>query len=280
MCVCACAAQSFEALNQRAVAVVVDPVQSVKGKVVIDAFRLISPQVREGSAPPPRLSMHACMPLDPHLPAWGMHRRANGGMMGVGMHACMHAAPSASASAPPLPPCCTAQRRRMCSPAAWLPNGEMCTPHGCGCGCCCFYCCLSDHDAGAGAPPDNVQLGPPEQTLHPGAHPRPQQALLLHRHQLPVRHHSLSSLGGVQHGCTARASSRSGVQQSGVPCELPRDDDDAKPAAAQKTAGGELNCTRAPACLCTAARTSWRSACCSTCPSARGPAAWGCRTSQ
>eukprot|EP00878_Enallax_costatus_P004094 GHUV01004320.1.p1 GENE.GHUV01004320.1~~GHUV01004320.1.p1 ORF type:complete len:312 (+),score=105.96 GHUV01004320.1:820-1755(+) len=36
--------QSFEALNQRAVAVVVDPVQSVKGKVVIDAFRLISPQ--------------------------------------------------------------------------------------------------------------------------------------------------------------------------------------------------------------------------------------------
>lgn len=36
--------QSFEALNLRAVAVVVDPVQSVKGKVVIDAFRLISPQ--------------------------------------------------------------------------------------------------------------------------------------------------------------------------------------------------------------------------------------------
>ncbi|KAJ9529701.1 26S proteasome regulatory subunit [Haematococcus lacustris] len=36
--------QSFEALNQRAVAVVVDPVQSVKGKVVIDAFRLISHQ--------------------------------------------------------------------------------------------------------------------------------------------------------------------------------------------------------------------------------------------
>jgi 26S proteasome regulatory subunit N11 len=31
-------------LNQRAVAVVVDPIQSVKGKVVIDAFRLINPQ--------------------------------------------------------------------------------------------------------------------------------------------------------------------------------------------------------------------------------------------
>lgn len=35
--------QSFEALTERAVAVVVDPIQSVKGKVVIDAFRLISP---------------------------------------------------------------------------------------------------------------------------------------------------------------------------------------------------------------------------------------------
>jgi len=36
--------QSFEALNARAVAVVVDPIQSVKGKVVIDAFRSINPQ--------------------------------------------------------------------------------------------------------------------------------------------------------------------------------------------------------------------------------------------
>lgn len=34
---------SFEQLSERAVAVVVDPIQSVKGKVVIDAFRLISP---------------------------------------------------------------------------------------------------------------------------------------------------------------------------------------------------------------------------------------------
>jgi 26S proteasome regulatory subunit N11 len=36
--------QSFEALNSRAVAVVIDPIQSVKGKVVIDVFRLINPQ--------------------------------------------------------------------------------------------------------------------------------------------------------------------------------------------------------------------------------------------
>jgi len=37
--------QSFEQLNPKAVAVVVDPIQSVKGKVVIDAFRLINPQM-------------------------------------------------------------------------------------------------------------------------------------------------------------------------------------------------------------------------------------------
>jgi 26S proteasome regulatory subunit N11 len=41
-----------QALNKRAVAVVVDPIQSVKGKVVIDAFRLINPQlVMMGQAP-------------------------------------------------------------------------------------------------------------------------------------------------------------------------------------------------------------------------------------
>lgn len=37
--------QSFEQLHPRCVAVVVDPIQSVKGKVVVDAFRLISPQL-------------------------------------------------------------------------------------------------------------------------------------------------------------------------------------------------------------------------------------------
>lgn len=37
--------QSFEQLNGRSVAVVVDPIQSVRGKVVIDAFRTISPQL-------------------------------------------------------------------------------------------------------------------------------------------------------------------------------------------------------------------------------------------
>lgn len=37
--------QSFEQLNPRAVSVVIDPIQSVKGKVVIDAFRLINPQM-------------------------------------------------------------------------------------------------------------------------------------------------------------------------------------------------------------------------------------------
>jgi 26S proteasome regulatory subunit N11 len=37
--------QSFEALAERAVAVVIDPIQSVKGKVVIDAFRTIKPEM-------------------------------------------------------------------------------------------------------------------------------------------------------------------------------------------------------------------------------------------
>ncbi|EPR64831.1 proteasome regulatory subunit [Toxoplasma gondii TgCatPRC2] len=37
--------QSFEQLNPRAVGVVVDPIQSVKGKVVIDCFRLINPHL-------------------------------------------------------------------------------------------------------------------------------------------------------------------------------------------------------------------------------------------
>jgi 26S proteasome regulatory subunit N11 len=37
--------QSFEQLCKRAVAVVIDPIQSVKGKVVIDAFRLINNQL-------------------------------------------------------------------------------------------------------------------------------------------------------------------------------------------------------------------------------------------
>lgn len=37
--------QSFEQMQSRCVAVVIDPIQSVKGKVVIDAFRLINPQI-------------------------------------------------------------------------------------------------------------------------------------------------------------------------------------------------------------------------------------------
>ena len=44
--------QSFEQLHPRCVAVVVDPIQSVRGKVVIDAFRLINPlQIVSGTEP-------------------------------------------------------------------------------------------------------------------------------------------------------------------------------------------------------------------------------------
>jgi 26S proteasome regulatory subunit N11 len=39
-------------LNPRAVAIVVDPVQSVKGKVVIDAFRSIDQQTMMTGAEP------------------------------------------------------------------------------------------------------------------------------------------------------------------------------------------------------------------------------------
>lgn len=43
--------QSFEQLDKRNLAVVVDPVQSVKGKVVIDCFRLIQTPIAEESEP-------------------------------------------------------------------------------------------------------------------------------------------------------------------------------------------------------------------------------------
>eukprot|EP01127_Copromyxa_protea_P002092 TRINITY_DN11983_c0_g1_i1.p1 TRINITY_DN11983_c0_g1~~TRINITY_DN11983_c0_g1_i1.p1 ORF type:complete len:312 (-),score=57.30 TRINITY_DN11983_c0_g1_i1:111-1046(-) len=46
--------QSFESLNKRAVAVVIDPIQSVKGKVVIDAFRTINPQLTQVLKQEPR----------------------------------------------------------------------------------------------------------------------------------------------------------------------------------------------------------------------------------
>lgn len=44
--------QSFEQVEKRSVAVVIDPIQSVKGKVVIDAFRSISQQMLMQGIPP------------------------------------------------------------------------------------------------------------------------------------------------------------------------------------------------------------------------------------
>lgn len=49
---------SFEALNIRAVALVVDPIQSVKGKVVIDCFRLINPQMMMLGQEPRQTTSH------------------------------------------------------------------------------------------------------------------------------------------------------------------------------------------------------------------------------
>lgn len=49
---------SFEQLNKRAVAVVIDPIQSVKGKVVIDAFRLITSQSMMMQTEPRQTTSH------------------------------------------------------------------------------------------------------------------------------------------------------------------------------------------------------------------------------
>lgn len=46
--------KSQEMLNPKAVAVVVDPVQSVKGKVIMDAFRSIDPQMAMVTGQEPR----------------------------------------------------------------------------------------------------------------------------------------------------------------------------------------------------------------------------------
>ncbi|KAJ1506546.1 multicatalytic endopeptidase [Coelomomyces lativittatus] len=80
--------QSFEALNQRAVAVVVDPIQSVKGKVVIDAFRTIQPQTLMSAQEPRQTTSnlgHLQKPsiqslihgLNRHYYSMGIHYRKN-----------------------------------------------------------------------------------------------------------------------------------------------------------------------------------------------------------
>ncbi|XP_043236395.1 26S proteasome non-ATPase regulatory subunit 14 isoform X2 [Amphibalanus amphitrite] len=61
--------QSFEALSERAVAVVVDPIQSVKGKVVIDAFRLINPNVMVLGQEPRQTTSNLGHLQKPSLPA-------------------------------------------------------------------------------------------------------------------------------------------------------------------------------------------------------------------
>lgn len=44
--------KSFERLHPRSVALVIDPVQSVRGRVVMDCFRAINPQnIIQGSEP-------------------------------------------------------------------------------------------------------------------------------------------------------------------------------------------------------------------------------------
>ncbi|KAK1348830.1 proteasomal regulatory protein Rpn11 [Hamiltosporidium tvaerminnensis] len=58
---------SFEQLCKRAVAVVIDPIQSVKGKVVIDAFRLINTQMSMMGIEPRQISSNIGYEAKPTL---------------------------------------------------------------------------------------------------------------------------------------------------------------------------------------------------------------------
>lgn len=61
--------KSFEQLNSRAVAVVVDPIQSVKGKVVIDAFRLIDTGTLINNQEPRQTTSNAGLLNKPNIQA-------------------------------------------------------------------------------------------------------------------------------------------------------------------------------------------------------------------
>lgn len=61
--------KSFEQLNSRAVAVVVDPIQSVKGKVVIDAFRLIDTSALINNQEPRQTTSNAGLMNKPNIQA-------------------------------------------------------------------------------------------------------------------------------------------------------------------------------------------------------------------
>ncbi|SCU78253.1 LAME_0A03884g1_1 [Lachancea meyersii CBS 8951] len=61
--------KSFEQLNSRAVAVVVDPIQSVKGKVVMDAFRLIDTNMIMRNQEPRQTTSNAGLLNKPNIQA-------------------------------------------------------------------------------------------------------------------------------------------------------------------------------------------------------------------
>lgn len=61
--------KSFEQLNSRAVAVVVDPIQSVKGKVVVDAFRLIDTNMIMRNQEPRQTTSNAGLLNKPNIQA-------------------------------------------------------------------------------------------------------------------------------------------------------------------------------------------------------------------
>lgn len=61
--------RSFEQLDKRNVAVVVDPIQSVKGKVVIDCFRSIDPQMAMLGQEPRQTTSNVGLTMKPSLSA-------------------------------------------------------------------------------------------------------------------------------------------------------------------------------------------------------------------
>lgn len=61
--------KSFEQLDKRNVAVVVDPIQSVKGKVVIDCFRSIEPQMAMMGIEPRQTTSNVGLTMKPSLSA-------------------------------------------------------------------------------------------------------------------------------------------------------------------------------------------------------------------
>ena len=73
--------QTFEQTGPRVVAVVIDPIQSVRGKVVIDAFRLIKPQTLMLGQEPRQVTSNVGHLQKPSVQAQNLHGHTSPGML-------------------------------------------------------------------------------------------------------------------------------------------------------------------------------------------------------